>query len=492
MPRPLLLIDGNSLTYRAFFALPTDLMTASGQVTNAVTGFCAMLVTLLREHEPDGVAVAFDLPGGTFRHERLPSYKANREKQPDILYEQLALVRDLVEALGLRVVEAEGFEADDVLATLATAARDAGRDAIIVTGDRDSYQLVEDPHVRVLYNKRGVSDYALYDEAGIEERTGVRPDDYVHYAALRGDPSDNLPGVPGVGEKTAAKLVNTYDGLDGIFGAAAEQTPKLRQNLEENEERVRLNVELMVLVRDVPLGLTADDLERRPADVDRAVGLFDLLELRTARVRLGELLDTDFSPDGAGGSEGVSGGRGGGDIEVVVQRPADAASACLALAGLSATPIALHGGEGGSGGGSLEDGLALSAGDGAVVWLERDLLEAPEVAGALTGLLGVGGPGIAFHDGKPLVKALRRLGIDACAPVLDTRLAAYLLDPADPSFGLEQLLERHTECRLPEAGVAEGQLDLGGDTIASVDAAALRARADAGSHRRAGHRRVEY
>ncbi|MEE3252147.1 MAG: 5'-3' exonuclease H3TH domain-containing protein, partial [Actinomycetota bacterium] len=311
----------------------------------------------------------------------------------------------------------------------------------------------------------------------MEERTGVRPDDYVHYAALRGDPSDNLPGVPGVGEKTAAKLVNTYDGLDGIFGAAAEQTPKLRQNLEENEERVRLNVELMVLVRDVPLGLTADDLERRPADVDRAVGLFDLLELRTARVRLGELLDTDFSPDGAGGSEGVSGGRGGGDIEVVVQRPADAASACLALAGLPATPIALHGGEGGSGEGSLEDGLALSAGDGAVVWLERDLLEAPEVAGALTGLLGVGGPGIAFHDGKPLVKALRRLGIDACAPVLDTRLAAYLLDPADPSFGLEQLLERHTECRFPEAGVAEGQLDLGGDTIASVDAAALRARA---------------
>ena len=477
MPRPLLLIDGNSLTYRAFFALPTDLMTASGQVTNAVTGFCAMLVTLLREHEPDGVAVAFDLPGATFRHERLPSYKANREKQPDILYEQLALVRDLVEALGLRVVEAEGFEADDVLATLATTARDAGRDAIIVTGDRDSYQLVEDPHVRVLYNKRGVSDYALYDEAGIEERTGVRPDDYVHYAALRGDPSDNLPGVPGVGEKTAAKLVNAHDGLDGIFEAAAEQTPKLRQNLEENEERVRLNVELMVLVRDVPLGLTVDDLERRPADVDRAVGLFDLLELRTARVRLGELLDADFSSDGAGGSEGVSGARGGGDIEVVVQRPADAASACSALAGLSSTPIALHGGEGDSGEGSLEDGLALSAGDGAVVWLERDLLEAPEVAGVLTGLLGGGGPGIAFHDGKPLVKALRRLGIDACAPVLDTRLAAYLLDPADSGFGLGQLLERHTESRLPEAGAAEGQLDLGGDTIASADAAALRARA---------------
>ena len=147
VPRPLLLIDGNSLTYRAFFALPPDLVTASGQVTNAVTGFCAMLATLLREHDPDGVAVAFDLPGATFRHERLPSYKANREKQPDILYQQLALVRELVEALGLRVVEAEGFEADDVLATLATTTRDAGRDAIIVTGDRDSYQPVSYTHL---------------------------------------------------------------------------------------------------------------------------------------------------------------------------------------------------------------------------------------------------------------------------------------------------------------------------------------------------------
>ncbi len=467
MPRPLLLIDGNSLTYRAFFALPTDLMTASGQVTNAVTGFCAMLVTLLREHDPGGVAVAFDLPGGTFRHERLPSYKANREKQPDILYEQLALVRDLVEALGLRVVEAEGFEADDVLATLATTARDAGRDAIIVTGDRDSYQLVEDPHVRVLYNKRGVSDYALYDEAGIEERTGVRPNDYVHYAALRGDPSDNLPGVPGVGEKTAAKLVNAHDGLDGIFGAAAEQTPKLRQNLEENEERVRLNAELMVLVRDVPLGLTADDLERGPVDVDRAVELFDRLELRSARVRLGEILDVDFSSAAAGA--GAGGAAGGGEVEVLVVRPADGASACAALADLRSATIGLDGDAG---------GLALSGADGSVLWLEGGLLEDPDVAAVLTDLLGDSGPGVAFHDGKPLVKTLRRLGVDPVVPVLDTRLAAYLLDPADPHFSLDELLERHVGQRIPEVGTPDGQLDLSGDSDTDcADAAAHRARA---------------
>ncbi|MBC8364096.1 MAG: DNA polymerase I [Actinobacteria bacterium] len=479
MPRPLLLIDGNSLTYRAFFALPTDLMTASGQVTNAVTGFCAMLVTLLREHEPDGIAVAFDLPGSTFRHERLPSYKANRDRQPDILYEQLGLVRELVEALGLKVVDAEGFEADDVLATLAATARDAGREAIIVTGDRDSYQLVEDPYVRVLYNKRGVSDYALYDEAGIEERTGVSPGDYVLYAALRGDPSDNLPGVPGVGEKTAAKLVNTYRGLDGIFGAAADQTPKLRQNLEENEDLVRLNTEMMVLVRDVPLGLEADDLQRGPVDVDAAVELFDRLELRTARVRLGELLGVDFSPDGSGGSGGAADRSDGGEIQVDVQRPKDAASACEALAGLPAGPIGLDGGDPDGDGGVMGDGLALSAGEGAVVWLERGLLGSPDVSAAMMGLMdedAEGCPGVAFHDGKPLVKALRALGVDVVAPVLDTRLAAYLLDPADSSFDLEQLLERHSGHRIPSGGASDGQLDLGGDTTDSAVGASLRAR----------------
>ena len=207
------------------------MVTSSGQVTNAVFGFASMLAALVRDHDPRGVAVAFDLPGPTFRHEKLADYKANRERQPDILYEQLDLVRELVLALGLRAVDAKGFEADDVIATLATMARDSGRDVLVVTGDRDAYQLVEDPHIRVLYNKRGVSEYVLYDEAGIRDRTGVDPADYVEYAALRGDQSDNLPGVPGVGEKTAARLINAHGDLDGVFAAVDEQTPKLRENL---------------------------------------------------------------------------------------------------------------------------------------------------------------------------------------------------------------------------------------------------------------------
>ena len=171
----LMLLDGNSLTYRAFFALPTDLATASGQVTNAVYGFTSMLVNLLKDHHPDRLAVAFDRPEPTFRHELVAGYKATRSEAPDILRQQMGLVRQLVETMRIPIVDMAGFEADDVLATLATQAAAAGDDVIVVTGDRDTYQLVEDPHVRVLYNRRGVSDYALYDEAGIVDRTGVTP-----------------------------------------------------------------------------------------------------------------------------------------------------------------------------------------------------------------------------------------------------------------------------------------------------------------------------
>src|SRR5688572_22606021 len=191
-----MLLDGNSLTYRAFFALPTDMATASGQVTNAVFGFTSMLINLLRDHRPTAVAVAWDRPERTFRHEAVPEYKAQREEAPDILRQQLGLVRRVLEALRIAQVEAAGHEADDIIATLATEARDRGDEVLIVTGDRDAYQLVEDPLVKVLYNRRGVSDYVLYDEAGIQDRTGVTPDQYPEYAAMRGDPSDNLPGVP--------------------------------------------------------------------------------------------------------------------------------------------------------------------------------------------------------------------------------------------------------------------------------------------------------
>src|ERR1039457_1708070 len=198
-----------SLAFRAYFALPPELATKDGTVTNAVHGFTSMLIYLVREHRPSAVAVAFDQPGPTFRDELHAEYKAGRAETPDELTPQFDMIRATVASLAIPLVEVPGFEADDVLATLATEARDRACPVIVVTGDRDCFQLVEDPYVRVLYNRRGVSDYALYDEAGIVERTGVTPGLYPLLAALRGDPSDNLPGIAGVGEKTAAKLLNT-------------------------------------------------------------------------------------------------------------------------------------------------------------------------------------------------------------------------------------------------------------------------------------------
>ena len=284
----LLLLDGNSLTYRAFFALPQDMSTASGQLTNAVFGFTSMFINVLKEQRPDSVLVAFDRPEPTFRHEADATYKANRDAAPDPLRQQMGLVREVLTALGVATCELAGWEADDLIATATDQAVARGDDVVIVTGDRDAYQLVKDPHVKVLYNRRGVSDYALYDEAGIFERTGVTPAQYPEYAALRGDPSDNLPGVPGVGEKTAAKLIATYGGLDGIFAHVDEQTPKLRASLAEHEERIRKNHEVMMLRRDAPVELP-ESLLMQP-NLDEVRRLFDFLEFRTFAERLAEAL----------------------------------------------------------------------------------------------------------------------------------------------------------------------------------------------------------
>src|SRR3954468_67294 len=282
----LLLLDGHSLAYRAFYALPADLATSDGTVTNAVYGFTSMLVKVLGDEKPDHLAVAFDAPAKTFRKEKDPTYKAGRKETPDLFKSQLPLIRQVLEALAVPILEVEGVEADDVIGTLAVRAAAQGIDTIVVTGDRDSYQLVRDPNLRVLYNKRGVSDYALYDEAGILERTGVTPQRYVEYAALRGDPSDNLPGVPGIGEKTAAKLVNAYGNLEGIFEHLEELPPKQRQNLGEARDRVFLNREMSQLRLDCDVDVDPADLRMGAWDRDEVRVLFDQLAFRTLHPRL--------------------------------------------------------------------------------------------------------------------------------------------------------------------------------------------------------------
>jgi DNA polymerase-1 len=470
----LMLIDGNSLTYRAFFALPTDMATASGQVTNAVFGFTSMLVNLVRDHRPDHLAVVFDRPEPTFRHEAVDTYKANRSEAPDILRQQMGLVRQVVEVLHVPVLELAGYEADDIIATLATEAQARGDDVLIVTGDRDSYQLVADPHVKVLYNKRGVSDYALYDEAGILERTGVTPAQYVEYAALRGDPSDNLPGVPGVGEKTAAKLITTYGGIDGIYENLDAQTPKLRQNLGEHEAQVRSNTEIMLLRRDAPVTVDPDALVIGDYDLEEVRQLFDFLEFRTLFDRLLEALGA--ADDVAAADAGPSGDV----LEAERSDLTDATSAagCLRALAEGDAPLAVAAAWQGAEGRSPLEGLALvtDAATGEVAWIPAATLALPDVAAALAELVAAGARPLVAHDAKALVRSLDELDVDVRSLGLDTMIAAYLLDPAESRYALDELLDRYAGARLPtDDGPAEGELDFGGDGIDVGQLAARRA-----------------
>jgi DNA polymerase-1 len=445
-----MLVDGNSLTYRAFFALPSDMATASGQVTNAVFGFTSMLINLLKDHHPDRIAVAFDRPEPTFRHAFLDDYKAGRQEAPDILRQQIGLVRQVVEALQIPVVELPGYEADDIIATLATQARDRGEDVIVVTGDRDVYQLVEDPHIRVLYNRRGVSDYVLYDEAGIRERTGVDPREYPEYAALRGDPSDNLPGVPGVGEKTAAKLINDYGSIDGVYASLDKLTPKLRASMAEHEHRVRLNARATPLVRDVPVDVDVDALRMGGWSVDEVRELFNFLEFRSLWDRLVEA---------TAGVEVSTGADEGEALDVRVRRVTDVGALVAELLAAGA-PVAIEAAWTGAPGRSDILGLAfapLGEGDEAI-WLDGAL-----VGPALAPLTAPGGVGVEAHRAKELMRGLESYGIDITTLDVDTAVAAYLVDPAEALYLLEDLVLRYlrTELRSPDAPPT-GQLDLDG------------------------------
>ncbi len=443
----LLLLDGNSLTYRAFFALPTDMATASGQVTNAVFGFTSMLINLVKDHRPDGILVAFDRPEPTFRHERNPEYKAHREASPDILRQQVGLVRRVCEVLHVTTVALVGLEAVDIIATVAERAKHQGHDVVIVTGDRDAYQLVEDPHVRVLYNKRGVSEYALYDEAGILERTGVSPAQYVDYAAMRGDPSDNLPGIPGVGEKTAAKLIATYGGLDGIFANADAQTPKLRESLVANEARARENAELMVLRRDVPLDVDLDQLGIEPDDAE-VRRLFDFLEFRGLYDRLRDVLGGEASAP-----------RAAGQVLVAEVRAPGSAREAVELLGSLAVADSAASWESEPGRSRLRGiAVAVDAASADVVWLDEQMARDPDVLAALAGLHRVRG-----HHVKALMRGLLALGHELSGLERDTASAAYLIDPAETRYSLDDLLARYTDARIGAVDDAapQGQLDFG-------------------------------
>jgi DNA polymerase-1 len=453
-----MVLDGNSLAYRAFFALPTDMTTASGQVTNSVYGFCSMLLTLMKDHKPDGVIVVFDRKEKTFRHEAAPEYKAQREAQPDILYQQMDIIKEMLEVMGIAAIDAAGFEGDDLIATIAEKAEQAGEDLLIVTGDRDTYQLVRDPHIRVLYNKRGVSDYALYDEAGIVERTGVTPAQYSQYAALRGDPSDNLDGVPGVGEKTAAKLMVKYHDIVSVFDAADEQTPKLKQGLLESRERVLRNAQLMVLRRDAPVTIDITQTVPRPR-MGELKTMFETLEFKSmfarAKTVFGDAPSAETKPADVSNSESAV-----DCIAAKVQRCETVASAVAVLAKVAKLECADVGvGWFGEPGRSALDGIALvvDASASAVAWIGVDVLQDKAVLNGLGALAT-----IRAHHAKPLLKWLMDHDVDLRSITLDTAIAAYLLDPSDNKFDIQEVLGRYTNFTIQVGGAEEsGQLDFG-------------------------------
>src|SRR5919206_174858 len=300
----LLLLDGHSLAYRAFFALPVEnFSTTTGQHTNAVYGFTSMLINVLRDEQPTHVGVAFDVSRQTFRMEEYSDYKAGRNKTPSEFSSQLPLIEEVLAALRIPFLKKDGYEADDIIATLTTRAlEDPGMEVLILTGDRDSLQLVSDRST-VLYPMRGVSDLARMTPAAVEAKYGVPPQRYPELAAIVGETSDNLPGVPGVGQGFAAKWLNLYDGLDGVITHADKITGKKGEALRAHLGDVIRNRRLNELVCDLDLELAPADLALRPWDRQEVHTLFDGLEFRILRDRLFETLESEEEIDATGGHE---------------------------------------------------------------------------------------------------------------------------------------------------------------------------------------------
>jgi DNA polymerase-1 len=458
--RPLLLLlDGHSLAYRAFFALPDSLRTSSGELTNAVHGFVSMLVRLLTEREPAAVAVAFDVGEDEERTAAYEDYKAGRDEMPDELGTQIDRLHEVLEVLAITVVEVEGVEADDVLATLATQAVADGYRVEIVTGDRDAMQLV-DENITVLYTLKGISDVGEMTPAAVQERFGVPPERYVQLAALRGDGSDNLPGVPGVGAKTAAKLLTDFDGIEDVY-ARIDEVPgkKVPAMLVEHRAAVDRNLALMTLRRNVSVGVTTEDLVRGEVDRDAFAVLFAELELRTlgARVRrelLGEESATGEVSAVRPAGDAVDAGGGGGPVLV------DADGLASWLVGVEGTVAMAV-----STSGRPPDVELLHVGlaaPGIAPVVAPAAACAPGACPPFDALLIDPAGRLIVHDAKLVHQALALGGRTVDGVALDALLAGYLLAPDQRDHSLAALVPAHLgrDASARASGAQEGRLEL--------------------------------
>ncbi|WP_181787304.1 DNA polymerase I [Streptomyces phytophilus] len=447
-----MLLDGHSLAYRAFFALPAEnFSTVSGQVTNAIYGFTSMLSNTLRDEAPTHLAVAFDVSRKTWRSAEFAEYKANRSSTPDDFKGQVELIGELLDAMNVPRFAVEGFEADDVIATLATQAEAAGFEVLIVTGDRDSFQLVSD-HVTVLYPTKGVSELTRFTPAKVEERYGLTPAQYPDFAALRGDPSDNLPGIPGVGEKTAAKWIRQFGSFAELAERAEEVKGKAGQNLRDHLDAVKLNRRLTELDRAVELSTGPEGLERRPYDRTSLQVVMDALEFRNPNFR-----ERLFNAD-PGAAEVEAEPEPGVQVDGRVLETGELApwlaehgSGPLGMATVGTWQL---------GAGSVSE-VALATAEGAAAWFDPARLDAADEQ-AFAGWLADAGSPKTVHDAKSAMRVLAEHGWRVEGVAMDTALAAYLVTPGRRTFALDALSIAYLGREL-EPPAADGQLELGLD-----------------------------
>ncbi|MGW5419046.1 DNA polymerase I [Streptomyces sp. NPDC003943] len=464
----LLLMDGHSLAYRAFFALPAEnFTTATGQPTNAIYGFASMLANTLRDEAPTHFAVAFDVSRKTWRSEEFPEYKATRSKTPDEFKGQVELIGELLDAMHAPRFAVDGFEADDVIATLATQAEAEGFEVLIVTGDRDSFQLVTD-HTTVLYPTKGVSELTRFTPEKVQEKYGLSPSQYPDFAALRGDPSDNLPGIPGVGEKTAAKWINQFGSFAELVERVEEVKGKAGQNLRDHLESVKLNRRLTEMVRDVELPKAVPDLAREPYDRKALALLLDTLEIRNPSLRE-RLLAVDpgaaeeTAPAPAPGVALDFTVLGSGELAGWL---AEHAGQPLGIATVDAWAL---------GTGSVTE-IALASGEGAAAWFDpSELDEADEQAWAAW-IADPERPKV-MHNAKGAMRVFPEHGWSVAGVTMDTALAAYLVKPGRRSFALDALSLEYLGRELAPAAPADGQLAFGADDTAEAEALMSQARA---------------
>jgi DNA polymerase-1 len=432
MKKRLIIVDGNAILHRAWHAMP-PLQTKDGRLVSAAYGFTTMLMKVLKELEPTHVAVTFDLPGGTFRHEAFEKYKAHRVKQPQELYDQIPMVKRVLDGYGIPVFEAEGYEADDVIGTLSKiVAKDV--ETIIVTGDLDTLQLV-DKRTKVYTLRKGISDVVIYDEAAVRQRYGLSPDQLIDYKALRGDTSDNIPGLRGIGEKGASELLQKHGTIEGIYRALKKDPnsfkPRLVDALTSGEKDVPLSKQLVTIVRDVPIDFSLEKTKLGPPDMAALAETFRDLEFRTLLPKVQREAASTGTSKSAGRKQPAS-RKKEADSEIFAADAAADFRAAFSGAGSLAFRFVYAGGDRIA---PRFAGLALCDGKrSAAIPFGADGIPAPIrtlLAGA-TRLIG--------HDVKDDMTALASIGLDLPAETDDTMIMSYLLNPGSRAHKLSDLI----------------------------------------------------